>query len=128
MLSTLICCFQSLKEARVNAEQLARVQGAIPLLFDALEYKGESGEQVFHIKYFSLQILKSLFDTNHLFAQQASSRLTNYLSAPVGLLHDQEVLRNDAIVLLQFIVYQSKYAQDLAWKTGCLEQVFSIYE
>lgn len=124
----MVYCLQSLKEARVNAEQLARVQGAMPLLFDALEHKGETGEEVFHIKYFALQILKSVFDTNHLFAQQASSRLKNYLSAPIGLLCDQEVLRNDAIVLLQFIVYQSKYAQDLALKAGCLDQVFSIYE
>ena len=64
---------QDSKEARVNAEQLARTQGALSLIFDCLEIDGK-GIEVFHIKYFSLQILKAVFDTNQPYAQQVCAR------------------------------------------------------
>lgn len=105
-----------------------RTPGALSLLFDSLEYSEGSGNERFHIKYFSLQVLKSLFEANQAFCQQASLKLPNSLSAPVKLLKDQEVLRNDSILLLQSLVFRSKSAQDSAIRSGCLDTLFNIYE
>jgi hypothetical protein len=63
---------QNFAESRVNAEQLARTPGALGLLFDSLEYSQDSGQDQFHVKYFGLQILKSIFETNRAFTQQVS--------------------------------------------------------
>lgn len=86
-----------------------------------------SGSESFHIKYFGLQVLKNIFDANQGFCQQALN-VPNSLSAPVKLLDDQEVLRNDSILLLQSLIYGSKVAQDAAMRAGCLEKLYSIYE
>lgn len=104
---------------------MARTPGALGLLFDSLEYPGS---QSFHIKYFGLQVLKSIFDANLAFCQQASLKLPNSLSAPVKLLDDQEVLRNDSILLLQSLVFRLKSAQDAAFRVGCLDKLYNIYE
>ena len=46
----------------------------------------------------------------------------------LALLGDQEVLRNEAILLLQCLVFKSKTAQDLAVRAGCLEGTFQVVE
>lgn len=119
---------QNLAECKVNAEQLARTPGAIGLLFDSLEYSRGSGRERFHIQYFGLQTLKSIFETNGAFCQHASLKLPNSITGPLKLLKDQEVLRNDSILLLQCLVYKSNIAQNIAVREGCLEEIFSIYE
>ena len=113
---------ESLAECRVNAEQLARTPGALSLLFDALQY------QSFHVKYFGLQILRGVFEANQGYCQQQSLRLQNVMAGPLALLADQEVLRNEAILLLQCLVFKSKTAQDLAVRAGCLEGTFQVVE
>lgn len=120
--------FQNTAECRVNAEQLARTPGALSLLFNSLEYSEGSGSEHFHIKYFGLQVLRSLFEANRVFCQQASLKLPNSLSSPVRLLTDQEVLRNESILLLQSLVYRSKVGQNAALKSGCLDVAYNIYE
>mmetsp|Transcript_8366 Transcript_8366/g.16760 ORF Transcript_8366/g.16760 Transcript_8366/m.16760 type:complete len:758 (-) Transcript_8366:67-2340(-) len=115
-------------ESRVNAEQLARTPGALGLLFDSLEYSQDSGQDQFHVKYFGLQILKSIFETNRAFTQQAALRCPNSITAPLKFFKEQEVLRNDAILLLQCIVFESKVAQDVAVREGCLDLLFEIYQ
>ena len=107
---------------------MARTPGALNLLFDSLEYSMGSGNERFHIKYFGLQVLKNMFDANQGFCQQASLKIPNSLSGPVKLLDDQEVLRNDSILLMQSLVYRSKIAQDAAMRAGCLDRVYNIYE
>lgn len=113
---------ESLAECRVNAEQLARTPGALSMLFDALQY------QSFHVKYFALQILRGVFEANQGYCQQQSLRLQNVISGPLSLLGDQEVLRNEAILLLQCLVFKNKTAQDLAVRAGCLETTFQVVE
>lgn len=113
---------ESVAESRVNSEQLARTPGALALLFDALEYPQ------FHVKYFGLQVLRSIFEANQGFCQQQSLKLPNCMSGPLKLLGDQEVLRNESLLLLQCLVFKSKLAQDTAVRQGCLDAIFRIYE
>lgn len=113
---------ESVAESRVNSEQLVRTPGALALLFDALEYPQ------FHVKYFGLQVLRSIFEANQGFCQQQSLKLQNCVSGPLKLLSDQEVLRNESLLLLQCLVFKSKLAQDMAVRQGCLEAIFGIYE
>lgn len=58
---------------------------------------------------------------------QVSERIENSIAAVSLLLEDQEVLRNDAIILLQFLVYRSRVAQDRAIREKCIDKTFSIY-
>ncbi len=113
---------ESVAESRVNSEQLARTPGALALLFDALEYPQ------FHVKYFGLQVLRSIFEANQGFCQQQSLKLPNCVSGPLKLLSEQEVLRNESLLLLQCLVFKSKLAQDTAVRKGCLDSIFGIYE
>jgi len=60
-----------MKATAVNAEQLARTQGAIPLLVSLLEQQA-GGPDTFHIKYLTLQVLQSMLQANPAFTQQVS--------------------------------------------------------
>lgn len=62
------------------------------------------------------------------FSVQAALRCPNSITAPLKLFKEQEVLRNDAILLLQCIVFESKVAQDVAVREGCLDLLFEIYQ
>lgn len=62
------------------------------------------------------------------FSVQAALRYPNSITAPLKLFKEQEVLRNDAILLLQCIVFESKVAQDVAVREGCLDLLFEIYQ
>lgn len=59
---------------------------------------------------------------------QAALRCPNSITAPLKFFKEQEVLRNDAILLLQCIVFESKVAQDVAVREGCLDLLFEIYQ
>jgi hypothetical protein len=118
---------QSARAAAVNAEQFARTEGAIPLLLGLLERRssGTTADSV-HVKFITLQILHSLLDANTLFAQQALLRVPTGVSQIVELISESEVMRNEALLILQRLVAGNPDAQKVAVFSGCLDKIFEV--
>jgi hypothetical protein len=117
---------QSLRAAAVNAEQFARTEGAIPLLLGLLEGRSSGTADGVHVKFTILQILHSLLDANTLFAQQALLRVPTGVSQIVELIGESEVMRNEALLILQRLVAGNPDAQKVAVFSGCLDKIFSV--
>jgi hypothetical protein len=97
----------------VNAEQFARTEGALPLLMNLLDGPAARGLEGFHIKYLVLQIIGALLDANAAFTQQAIMALPKSMSQLAEIIDDQEVLRNETIVVLQRLVRNHVTAQQV---------------
>lgn len=60
------------------------------------------------------------------FYAQAILQLPEAMSLFIDVLSEQEVLRNDAVLLLQCLVQGNPDAQKIAAYNGCLDKVFAI--
>lgn len=117
---------QSARAAAVNAEQFARTEGAIPLLLGLLEGRSSGTADGVHVKFTILQILHSLLEANTIFAQQALLRVPTGVSQIVELIGESEVMRNEALLILQRLVAGNPDAQKVAVFSGCLDKIFSV--
>lgn len=111
----------------VNAEQLARTNGAIQLITSLLDHRAASGIDAFHIKYLSLQTIHSMLIANLAYTQQAILNIPISVSLLVEVLGEQqEVLRNEAVLVMQRLVHDNSEAQKVAVFNGCLDKAFAI--
>ncbi|PSC74328.1 Arginine deiminase [Micractinium conductrix] len=111
--------------AAVNAQTLARTPEALPLLLSLLE-AAPAGLGDFYARYHTLQVIKGL-------AAAAPSQLQEaILGAPLGmtrimdLLGEQEVLRNEALLLLAQLAAGSADLQKIAVFEGAFDRLFDI--
>ncbi|EFN51480.1 hypothetical protein CHLNCDRAFT_140241 [Chlorella variabilis] len=109
----------------VNAQQLARMPDAMPLLLNLLE-QGPAGVPDFYARYYTLQVLKGLASAAPHHLQEA------ILGTPLGvtrlmeLLGEQEVLRNEALLLLTQLAAGSSDLQKIAAFEGAFDRLFGI--
>lgn len=85
-----------------------------------------AGVDAFHVKYLTLQVLQAMLQANPGFAQQSILQLPLAMSQFVEMLGDQEVLRNEVVLLLQRVIRNNPEAQQVAAFNGCLEKAFTI--
>ncbi|KAL4452662.1 hypothetical protein ABPG75_008324 [Micractinium tetrahymenae] len=111
--------------AAINAQQLARTPEALPLLLALLE-QGAGGVADFYARYHTLQVIKGLAASAPRQLQEA------ILGAPLGmtrlmdLLGEQEVLRNEALLLLTQLASGSADLQQIAVFEGAFDRLFGI--
>ncbi|XP_022133800.1 golgin candidate 6 isoform X1 [Momordica charantia] len=106
--------------ALMNSDLLSRESESISLLLSLLS------EEDFYVRYYTLQLLTALLTNSPTRLQEAILSIPRGITRLMDMLMDREVIRNEALLLLTYLIREAEEIQKIVVFEGAFEKVFSI--